>query len=94
MPSFREHASHSSLELFDKIDKVQWSIIQQFFPINSPNEASVEFQLETDRNLFLDLQDFTLSLKFSIVKGNRKIEHANDVYLVSKSSYKQIKIYS
>ena len=86
MPSFHESASHSSLELFDKIsllEHVQWSNIQQIFPINSLNEASIEFQLETDRNIFLDLQEIALSLKFSVLKGNRKIEDADDVYLVN-----------
>ena len=86
MPSFHESASHSSLELFDKIsllEHVQWFNIQQTFPINSLNEASIEFQLETDRNIFLDLQEIALSLKFSVLKGNRKIEDTDDVYLVN-----------
>ena len=86
MPSFPESASHSSLELFDKISllkHVQRSNIQQTFPVNSLNEASIEFQLETDQNIFQDLQEIALSLKFSVLKGNRKIGDTDDVYLVN-----------
>ena len=35
--------------------------------------------------MFLDLQEIALSLKFSMVMENRKIEDADDVYLVSKN---------
>ena len=99
MPSFHESASHSSLDFFDKVsllEHVQWSNIQQTFPINSLKKTSIEFQLETDQNIFLDLQEIALSLKFSVPKGNRKIQNADDVRLVNNflhSLFSSVEVY-
>ena len=55
---------HSSLDVFEKVsvlEQIQWSNEQQTFPTNSLNEASIDFQLETDRNIFIDLQEIYLA---------------------------------
>ena len=80
-------ATHSSLDLFHKVpvlEPILWSDVQQIFPSNSLNEASIDFQLETDRNIFLDLHDTYLSIKFRLIKGNNDaIVDTDNVYLVS-----------
>ena len=48
-------ASHTCLYLFEKIpvlEPILWSNVQQTFPVNSLNEASIDFQIETDWNIF------------------------------------------
>ena len=65
---------HSSLDLFEKVsllEQIQWSNEQQTFPTNSLNEASIEFQLETDRNIFIDLQEIYIYLKIRMKNGLR-----------------------
>ena len=67
---------HSSLDLFEKVsllEQIQWSNEQQTFPTNSLNEASIEFQLETDRNIFIDLQEIYIYLKIRMKNGLREI---------------------
>ena len=80
-------ATHSSLDLFQKVpvlEPILWSNVQQIFLSNSLNEASIDFQLETDRNIFLDLHDTYLSIKFRLVKGNNDaIVDTDNVYLVN-----------
>ena len=63
---------HSSLDVFEKVsvlEQIQWSNEQQTFPTNSLNEASIDFQLETDRNIFIDLQEIYLLLKIRMKNG-------------------------
>ena len=38
------------------------------FPSTSLNESSMEFELETDRNLYLDMRDTHLILKLQLFK--------------------------
>ena len=52
--------NHSSLDVFDGVpilEPILWSNTQQTLPTNSLNEASIDFHLETDRNVMLDLQE-------------------------------------
>ena len=45
------------------------SYTQDVFPCTSMDESSIEFEFETDRNLFLDLRDTHISLKLQLFKG-------------------------
>jgi hypothetical protein len=65
-------ATHSSLDLFEKP-----SILTNFsagheieiFPIASLDGPNLEFSIETDRNVFLDMEHVFLDLTVTIVKG-------------------------
>ena len=45
------------------------SYTQEVFPSTSLDESSLEFEFETDRNLYLDMRDTHLSLKLQLFKG-------------------------
>ena len=80
-------ASHTCLNLFEKapvLEPILWSNVQQTFPVNSFNEASIDFQFETDRNVFLHLYDTFLSLKFQLVTdGNQSVVEADNTFMVN-----------
>ena len=43
--------------------------IQEVFPSTSLDESSIEFEFETDRNLYLDMRDTHLILKLQLFNG-------------------------
>ena len=62
----------SSLEIFDKVpvlETIMSSYTQEVFPSTSLDESSIEFEFETDCNLYLDMRDTHLSLKLQLFKG-------------------------
>ena len=62
----------SSLEIFDKVlvlGTIMSSYTQKVFPNTSLDDSSIEFEFETDRNLYLDMRDIHLSLKLQLFKG-------------------------
>ena len=64
--------TNSSMESFDRVPVLEiliWSYTQEVFPGTFRDESSIEFQIETDRNLFSDLRDTHLSLKLQLFKG-------------------------
>ena len=64
--------TNSSLEIFDKtpvLETIMSSYTQEVFPSTSLDESSIEFEFETDRNLYLDMRDTHLSLKLQLFKG-------------------------
>ena len=64
--------TNSSLEIFDKVpvlETIMSSYTQEVFPSTSLDESSIEFEFETDRNLYLDMRDTHLSLKLQLFKG-------------------------
>ena len=64
--------TNSSLEIFDKVPVLETIISsykQKVFPSTSQNESSFEFEVKTDRNLYLDMRDKHLSLKLQLFKG-------------------------
>ena len=61
-----------SLDIFDKVPVLETiisSYIQEVFPSTSLDESSIEFEFETDRNLYLDMRDTHFSLKLQLFKG-------------------------
>ena len=67
---FRYGAFTNSLfEIFDKVpvlETIMSSYTQEVFPSTSLDESSIEFEFETDRNLYWDIRDTHLSLKLTI----------------------------
>ena len=52
--------TNSSWEIFDKVpvlETIMSSYTQKIFPSTSLDESSIEFEIETDRNLYLDMRD-------------------------------------
>ena len=63
---------NSSWEIFDKVpvsETIISSYTQELFPNTSLDESSIEFEFETNRNLYLDMRDTHLSLKLQLFKG-------------------------
>ena len=80
--------TNSSLEIFDKVpvlETIMSSYTQKVFPINSVDESSIEFEFETDRNIYLDMRDTYLSLKLQLFKGKE------DCLMLSKKKKQNIK---
>ena len=64
--------TNTSLEIFGKVpvlETIMSSYTQEIFPSTSLDESSIEFEFETDRNLYLDMRDTHLSLKLQLFKG-------------------------
>ena len=56
--------TNSSLKIFEKVPVLETTIssyIQEVFPNTSLDESSIEFEFETDRNLYLNMRDTHLS---------------------------------
>ena len=63
--------TNSSEEDFDKVPVLETiisSYIQEVFPSTSLDESSIEFEFETDHNLYLDMRITHLSLKLHLFK--------------------------
>ena len=67
-----EHITNSCLEIFDKIpvlEPIESSHTQEVYPSTSLDESSIEFELETDRSIYLDMRDIHLQIKVGLQKG-------------------------
>ena len=53
------------------VDNVLSSHEQEFYPTTSLDENSLEFEFQTDRNVYVDLRQTYLALKAKLVKGLR-----------------------
>ena len=65
--------TNSSMEVFNKVpvlEKTMSSYTQEVFPSTSLDESSIEFEFETDRNLYFDMRDTHLNLKLQLFKEN------------------------
>ena len=51
------------------VDDVLSSLEQEFYPTTSLDENCIEFELQTDRNCYVDLRQSYLALKLKFVKG-------------------------
>ena len=69
------------------VDDVLSSHEQEIYPTTSLDENSIEFEFQTDRNVYLDLRQTYLALKIKLVKGRgfdtyktteKKKEHKED----------------
>ena len=79
--------TNSSLENFDKdlvLETIMSSCTQEVFPSTSLDETSIEFEFETDRNIYLDMRDTHLSLKLQLFKGRMF-----DAFKKEKAEHKQ-----
>ena len=62
----------NSLEIFDKIPVLETiisSYIQEVFPSTSLDESRIEFEFETNRNLYLNMRYTPHSLQLQLCKG-------------------------
>ena len=50
------------------VDDVLSSHEQEIYPTTSLDENSIEFEFQTDRNVYVDLRETYLSLKIKLVK--------------------------
>lgn len=87
-----QQVSNTCLELFDTVpvlNPIIGSNVQEVFPSTSLDESSLEFEYETDRNIFLDLRDTNLLLKVRMpesaitIKKETDGEEVLDVYPVN-----------
>ena len=69
------------------VDDVLSSHEQEIYPTTSLDENSIEFEFQTDRNVYVDLRQTYLALKIKLVKGRgfdtyktteKKKEHKED----------------
>ena len=60
--------TNSSLEISDKIPVIS-SYPQEVFPTTSLDESKTDFEFETDRDLYLDMNETHLNLKLQLFKG-------------------------
>ena len=76
------------------VDDVLSSHKQKIYPTTSLDENSIEFQFQTDRNVYVDLRQTYLALKIKLVKGRgfdtykttkKKKEHKKDTVFTETS---------
>ena len=63
--------TNSSLDIFDKVPVLETIILSytyEVFPSVSLDESSIEFEFETEPNVYLDMRDTHLSLKLQLFK--------------------------
>lgn len=68
-------ATHSSLDVYEKpsvLVNFDGGFVQEVFPSGSLDGPNLEFILETDRNLYLDLQNIYLDVKVKIIQAGSK----------------------
>ena len=83
--------TNSSMEIFDKVPVLETtmsSYTQEVFPSTSLDESSIEFEFETDRNLYLDMRDTHLSLKLHFFKEDflmlsQKKKHKRKIFNIT-----------
>ena len=66
------HFTNSCLEIFDNVpvlEPIISSHIQEVYPTTSLDESSIEFEYETDRNVFIDMRDTHLLIKLKAHKN-------------------------
>ena len=51
------------------VDDVLLSLEQETYPTTSIDEHCIEFELQTDRNLYVDLRQTYFTLKLKLVRG-------------------------
>ena len=82
--------TQSSLDLFDRVhilETIENSNTQNIYPTSSLNEASLEFQFESDRNMMIDLQENFIFLKVKLSKGNVAFAAADDAFIVNNTMH-------
>ena len=65
--------SHSMLDFCGRVpilDPILWSNEQQIFATNFLNKSTIEFQMETDRNICTDLRSTRLFIRGRVIKGD------------------------
>ena len=72
------------------LEPIETSAPLQIFPTNSLNDSSLEFVLETDRNIFIDLTEMYLQLKVRVTSSTGNLDPASaddDVCLVNNGMH-------
>ena len=67
-----EHFSNSYLEFFDNfpvLEPIESSQVQEVYFSNLLDESSIEFEVETNRSIYLDMRDIHLRIEFGLKKG-------------------------
>ena len=89
------------MEIFEKVSVLETiisSYTQEVFPSFSLDESSIEFEFETDRNLYLDMHYIHLSLKLQLFKRRLfdafKTEKAEHKAISEEDSDEEPKTYS
>ena len=81
--------THSSLDLFDRVpilEPIESSKTQKIYPTKSLKESSLEFQLESDKYMMIDLQETSLFLKVELSEGNVALQ-ADDAMFVQNTMH-------
>ena len=64
--------TNSCVKIFDKIpvlEPIESSHVQEVYPSTSLDESSIEFEIETDRSIYLDMRDINFQIKVGLQKG-------------------------
>lgn len=85
-------ATHSSLDIFQKpsiLVNFDSANVPEIHPVGSYDGPNLEFQIQTDRHVFLDLQNLYLDITVKIVKGNAgtDLEGGDDVCFVNNTMH-------
>ena len=82
-------ATHSSLDIFQKpsiLVNFESGNVQEIYPVGSLDGPNLEFTIQSDRHVFLDLQNVFLDLTFNILKKKGdKLDADDTLYLVNNS---------
>ena len=78
-------ATHSSLDIFQKpsiLVNFESGNVQEIYPVGSLDGPNIEFSVQSDRHVFLDLQNIFLDLTFRVHKKKGvKLDGDDKVYL-------------
>ena len=71
------------------VDDVLSSHVQEIYPTTSLDENSIEFEFQTDRNVYVDLRQTYFALKFKLVKGR-----GFDTYKTTETEHKEDTVFT
>jgi len=83
-------ATHSSLDLFQKppvLLNFDYGLVQESYPLTGFDGPTIEFELRTDRNVFLDMQEIALKLCVQLVSlpSGEPVDESDKVTLVNNA---------
>lgn len=82
-------ATHSSLDIFQKppmLVNFESGNVQKIWPVGGIDGPTLDFNIQSNGHVFLDMQSITLNVVLKIVKNTAsKIEESDKVYLTNNS---------
>ena len=82
-------ATHTSLDIFQKppiLVNFESGNVQDIYPVGPVDGANIEFNIQTDRHVYVDLQNIFLEVTYKVVVDNNKNLDEEDVVYMANNT--------